>query len=79
MKESLKFLNRISKIKGLELENYYAIGIYPACVQLQGIGKQDLREQLEKFMPIPEISIRENVFYTEFKRGKLEVVLTNRQ
>lgn len=76
MKESLEFLNRISKIKGLEPENYYVITIYPSFVRLQGHNNQDLRKQIEKFMTNPEIQIRDKCEYTDYRRGMLEITLT---
>ncbi len=79
MKESLKFFNRISKIKGFEPENYYAITIYPRYVNLQGCNNQDLRKQIEKFMANPIIKIRKGCEYIDYRRGKLEITLTKRQ
>jgi len=73
MKESLKFLNRISKIKGLEPENYYVIKIHPEFIYLQGDFKADLSKRLKELI---HNSLIDTNGYIIFQRNKLEIILT---
>ena len=77
MIESLKFLNRISKIKGLEPENYYAINLtHYGDVHLQGYINASLVKRLEKIMHKIIHNNDDNIEYKEFKKGRLTIVLT---
>ena len=73
MKKTLKFLNRISKIKGLEPENYYSITIDCSGLKLQGDYQSELVEIIQKYMITVKIT---DSGYIEFIRGELKILLT---